>query len=363
MNEHLEPIRPPAALAWRYMRQQYLPVIVFAVGVVAAAMIWTRWVAPPFLVAEAELVRADVRARMPGSLAGVTVRLLQPVFAGETVGHIITTDPKLIEAQLAVLRAEIEMTRLTMRPVLDQQRVAIDYERLQLDWMSARVELASLQARLHQAESDLARAEGLFRNRMIAEDRHEEVKNTRDALRAQLQAQSELVAKAEPGLRHFGQIVQSPAVAVDEGLRAVVRFYEERLRLTETQLSPVPLTAPIDGVVTAILRRPGEGVVAGEPVFQISATEFDRLVGYIRQPITIEPKPGMVAEVRTRGFQRQVGTATVVQVGQQLEPVSATLLAAMRLPVVEELGLRVHLTPPAGLKLRPGEHVDIILRN
>jgi hypothetical protein len=61
-----------------------------------------------------------------------------------------------------------------------------------------------------------------------------------------------------------------------------------------------------------------------------------------------------------------MGIAKVAQVGQQLEPISPSLLAAMRLPVTAiptDLGLRLHITAPAGLALRPGEQVDLIIRN
>ena len=70
-------------------------------------------------------------------------------------------------------------------------------------------------------------------------------------------------------------------------------------------------------------------------------------------------------EVRTRTFIRRIGVARVSQVGQLLEPISPTLLAAMRLPVTTiptDVGLRVHVTPPQGLTLRPGEQVDLIIR-
>ena len=73
----------------------------------------------------------------------------------------------------------------------------------------------------------------------------------------------------------------------------------------------------------------------------------------------------MEVEVRTRTFIRRIAVARVAQVGQQLEPISPTLLAAMRLPVTStptDLGLRVHVTVPEELALRPGEQVDVIIR-
>jgi len=73
----------------------------------------------------------------------------------------------------------------------------------------------------------------------------------------------------------------------------------------------------------------------------------------------------MAIEVRTRTHPRQTAVATVTHVAQQYDYIPASLLAAMRLPaatVPTELGLRVHIALPAGLVLRPGEHVDLIVR-
>ena len=64
-------------------------------------------------------------------------------------------------------------------------------------------------------------------------------------------------------------------------------------------------------------------------------------------------------------LRREIGEATIAQIGSQLEPISPSLLAALRLPVTAistEFGLRVHVTTPRGLTLRPGEQVDVIIR-
>jgi hypothetical protein len=115
-----------------------------------------------------------------------------------------------------------------------------------------------------------------------------------------------------------------------------------------------------------LYRRSGENVTSGEPILQISATHSERIIGFLRQPLPLEPKPGMEVEVRTRTFVRRIGMARVAQVGELLEPISPTLLAAMRLPVTAiptDMGLRVHISPPQGLSLLPGEQVDLIIRN
>jgi multidrug resistance efflux pump len=366
MSEPLSPIPTPPALLWRQLRLQYLPVVVFVAGVAAAAVIWTRWVAPPTLVAEVETIRSDVRSTHAGTLSNVTVKFLQPVRAGQVVGEVVITDSRVMEASLAVLRAEVDAIRFTMDPVVGQQRAVLDYERLLLDLMKARVDLVALQAQLIQAQSTFTRTSALYAAQLATDERFEETKNARDSFEAQVKAQNALVQRIDSGLHNFtaegtnGQL-SSPV----QGLRAAIKVQEEKLRLAEAQLSPIPLIAPIDGVVTLVHRQPGETVAAGESIFQVSATHSDQLIGFLRQPLSLHLKPGTTVEVRTRTLQRQTASATITHVGQLLEPISPTLLAAMRLPVSNvptEFGVRVVVAAPRGLSLRPGEQVDLIVQ-
>ena len=121
--------------------------------------------------------------------------------------------------------------------------------------------------------------------------------------------------------------------------------------------------AAIDGVVSLVLRKAGEAVVPGEVVVRVTATRPPQITGFLRQPLPALPKPGTVATVRTRGHPRTSGEAKVLQVGAAMEPITPSLLAALHLPPNQlvEPGLRVVLAVPAGMNLRPGEHVDVSL--
>lgn len=358
MSDRLPPIPTPPAQVWRQVRLQYLPVVVFAIGVISAVVIWTRWVAPPTLVAEAESIRTEVRSAQAGLLTGLTVDILSTVTAGQPIGRVVVNDPRILEASLAVIRAEIEVLRTS---------TGLSVEQLRLDWLNKRVQLVALQGQLVQAEATLARTTELHRGNLVTDAELERTKNARDAALAQLKAQQELINRLEPAVNADSNTPDPRGIpTAAESLRVAIRHKDEQLRLIEAQLSPLPLLAPIDGVVSLIYRRSGENVSTGEPILQISATQSPRIIGFVRQPVTIEPKPGMQVEIRTRTFLRRSGVATIAQVGRQLEPISPTLLTAMRLPVSAiptEFGLRVHITLPPNLELRPGEQVDVIVRD
>lgn len=356
-DDPLTPIPTPRSLRWRNFRLQYIPVVVFLLGLAAAAVILTKWVAPPTQVGEAEAIRTELRSAQAGRLIELKADLLQTVRAGEVLGSVIVNEPRVMESSIAVIRAEIEVLRTT---------TSLTIEQLRLDWMNKRVQLVALQGQLQQAEATLARSTALHRTKLITDEEFEQARTTRDALVAQIKAQQELIHRLEPRADRAGDADPRAIPLASEGLRAAINQKEQQLRLIEAQLAPLPLIAPIDGVVTTVWRRSGETVDTAEPILQITALGYQRIVGFLRPPIMVEPKPGMVVEVRTRTVQRQTGEALIAGVGQQYEPISPTLLAAMRLPVATvptEYGLRVHVTAPTGLNIRPGEHVDLILRD
>src|SRR5262245_44175224 len=102
----LGPIPTPPAQKWKEVRLIYLPRTVFILGVLAAAWLWVNWVAPSTLVAEADVEQVDVRSAQAGVVASLKVDMLQPVHRGDVVGQIAPVNPRLLEATLAVIRAD-----------------------------------------------------------------------------------------------------------------------------------------------------------------------------------------------------------------------------------------------------------------
>jgi multidrug resistance efflux pump len=360
----LSPIPTPPSQRWREIRLLYLPRTVFVLGAIAVAYLWNDSIAPATLIAEAEVAGADVRSPQPGILTDLRVATMQTVRAGEVIGHVSTANPRMLDATLAVIRAEVGMLAITMAGATDRQRVAMEAERMHLDWMAQRVELAAFKGRLQLAASELARAEPLHRAKLISEEAFDLLRINRETLAAQLAEQSKLVADSEPVLKLFARTPEDASkLTTESALAAALKVQEAKLKLAEAELMPVPLTAPIDGVVSALLRRAGEAVVPADVIVRITSAKSERISGYLRQPLAIDPKPGMTVQVRSRASSRQSATTKIIQVGPALEAIPLSLVAGMRLPpnVVPEPGLRIVLAMPAGLALRPGEQVDISL--
>jgi HlyD family secretion protein len=291
----------------------------------------------------------------------LTVNRFQKVRANDPVGQVLVTDPKILAASLAVIQADIEMLRVTMRPVAARQRTAMDYSQLRLDWMRQRAQLATAKVNLQLAETDFHRTEELFKDRIVAERVYEQAKAAQERLQSEV---NELTRLVEEQRLNFDQLQLTNAMdlaqVTDDPLRAAIAAQESKLRLTEAELSPITLRAPVDGMVNMIFHHAGEAVTAGEPIVAIAPLNAARIVGYLRPPILREPKVGARVQVRTRGPARQAGSAEIVEVGSQFEAIAPALQGPLKM-AAQELGLPIGISLPPNLSVRPGELVDLTL--
>lgn len=350
----------PPARRWLAFRVRFLPFVVFFVTAAGAAALWRTHVAAPTIVAEAEFIRADVRAPQPGVLANLEVVPMQAVRAGQRIGTIRVADPAVVSASLGVLRATIESLRLGMDPIVDARRALLESSRLQLEWMQARVDLADLRAQLQLAEDEVRRTTQLHASGVLSDEVFQSAHTQRDGLIARAPAQEAMVAQLAPEMDALARAPElSSAREAEATMAAALRVEEEKLRLAELQLAPLPLHAPMDGSIALIVRQPGEALIAGDPVVTIAATLPARVIGYMRQPLAAAPEPGTLVEVRTRRARRSSARAPILEIASSLEPISPTLTTALRLPG-PELALRIDVAVPPELALRPGEQVDIL---
>lgn len=352
----------PLGARWRSVRLRVLPPFVFIATMFLLAVLWKDYATAPTLVGQAEAIQAHVSCYKPGMLAQLNVNRFQRVKTGDPVGQVLVTDPKILTASLAVIQADIEMLRVSMQPVAARQRTAMDYSQLRLDWMRQRAQLAMARVNLQFADAELHRTEELFKDKIVAARVYDQAKASQARLQNEV---DELARLVEEQSQNFDQLQVTNAVELskitDEPLRVAIAAQESKLRLTEAELSPITLRAPVDGMVDLLYHRAGEAVNAGEPIVAIAPLNAVRIVGYLRPPVMREPKPGDHVEVRTRGPRRLVGTGEVLEVGSQFEPIAPALQAPMKLTAVE-LGLPLGISLPSGMNIRPGELVDLTLQ-
>ncbi len=357
-----DPIPIPLSQRWRMFKSQALPVLVFSATTLAAVHLWQNHVVPPVLIGQVESSQATVTSVFPGMLHDLRVERFQQVKAGDPVVTVLRTDPKLIESSLDVFRGEIEVLRAGASPLLNRDRNRLNLEQLNMDWLDQRVQLASAKAKAQYALSELMRIEALVsdvNNPIASRQEYELAKRDYQALQEEVLEREKLVRDVGQSLTGLRTMVGAADSSADEkALRGAIAVQEANLRLTEAQLEPLVLRAPIAGTVTYVYRRNGENIVAGEQLITISGSEAERIVAYARQPSNFEPLVGMKLEVRTRTVRRTSGVAEITGVSPRLEPTPAMLLG-MPTNQTAELSLAMHVTIPPGSKLRPGEIVDL----
>jgi membrane fusion protein len=345
----------------RDARQRFLPAIIFLAALAAVIGLWKDYVTAPTLVGQVESVPANVTCYKPGMLAQLTATRFQEVKAGDILGQVVITDPKILASSLAVIQAEIEVLRVGMMPIAAEQRMAMDYSKLRLDWMRQRAELAMERVKLQLAESDLQRKQELFKDKIISVRAIEEAQATKERLKSQVEELAILVNEQASNFDTL-QLTNSNEITKinDQYLRASIAAQEAKLRQTEAELSPIVLQAPIDGTVSVVFHRSGEAVTAGEPILSVAPSSSTRIVGYLRPPVKDGPIVGIQVEVRTRGPHREVGRARIFEVGTQFETPTAALQAPVKMAAID-LGLPIGITIPPNLRIRPGELVDLTL--
>jgi multidrug resistance efflux pump len=355
------PIPIPLRQRWHDARLRVIPAVAFLSAIAGIAFLWKSNVAAPTLVGQAEPNETKVSCYKPGMLAELTVTRFQRVKNGDPVGQVLVTDPKILASSLSVIQAEIESIRISMQPMARQQHTAMEYTGLQLDWMRERAQLAMARVNLQLTETELQRTEALYKDKIVSQRAYEQAKASHDKCKSEVDELSQIV---EQQAKEFNQSQLTNTIGLsqinEQPLRAAIAVQESKLRLTEAELSPIPLIANADGMVNVIYHRTGEAITAGEPIITIAAFNPIRIVGYIRAPVMSEPTVGTRVEVRSRGPGREVGIANIVEVGTQLETIAPALAAPVKFTAVE-LGLPISVSLPPNLKIRPGEIVDLTL--
>ncbi len=356
----LAPIPMPLKVRWREFRVQALPFLVFLAVVTLTVFLWQEKTAPGVMTGEVEGTTEIVTAPVSGSLAELFVTRFDEVAAGDVVGRVIQTPPEVLHASLAVLRQEIELTRLGwFDPVLDRQRNLLQLEDLRLDLLDRRAGLAIRRIELDRAERADRRYTRLFEQGTVAEEVFEEARERADVLRARVAEDEALIEETERTLEVLGHGEDVERTGVSDAIAATLSWHEERLNLMEAELRPVPLVAPISGTVSEVTRGNRGNVTGGEPVLTIRSATPERIVAYLQPPLAFDPEIGSEVRVRARNASRTEGTGRIVAVGAQIEPLSP----ALERPFVNiyQSGLPILINLPPTLQVRPGELVDVDL--
>jgi multidrug resistance efflux pump len=353
------PIPTPPALRWREFRVRVLPVVMFAAALACAGYLWKQNVTSPTLVGAVEARNAQLTVPYAGKIHQLNVDNFQVVTQGAPVAVLVPSDSR---AALAVVQSELDILQAKLDPFLTQQRNQTDYERLRMDWLLQRVELATARVNYQLAHTELVRTQELHDLKIVPDSAYDVAVSMEQVWKVDVLERSNLVAVTELGINRLGNLGAPPAAADPiQPLLATLQVEEQKLSRAAAGTEPVTLVAPMDGTVS-LNRQAGENLAAGEPLLTVMATNAEHIISYLRQPIPFEPRVGMKMGVRTRSMQIQTGVARIENVGVQFQGIT-NALAILRPGVAVDLGLAIQISVPPGMKIRPGELVDLSLQS
>ncbi len=352
--EPLPSIPSPPEHYWRQFRINFLPGLTCVGVLILTIWLWGKNLANPLVMGQAESTTVEVSSPARGRILKLNATLYQEVNAGDVIATVETGQPLVLSNTVALARAELESIRINAGlDSGDRVRLA-DF---QLSWMVRRAELVIAKAQLTWAQSEYARVTELAKDKYVSQFELDVAKRDREQFTVEVEQRSLAVETAEKAWREL-----NPATADSESpaLKSALAVAEQNLRLAEAQLQPTVLTAPISGCVSQIEKLPGTIVAEGDPIVTIANSKANQIVGYLSQPLRIEPKVGMKAEIRSRGLTRTIGQTQITLIGPRIEMFDAPL-RVRGMGSAQERGLPIIMDVPPNMKLRPGEIVDVRL--
>lgn len=352
--EPLPPVPCPPEHYWRQFRINALPVVTCAAVLILTLWLWGKNLANPLVMGQAESIASDVCSPVTGKILKLNVVLFQEVKAGDVIATIENTQPLVLSNEVALAKAELEYIRVNAGlDAGDRVRLA----GFQLNWMVSRAELTIAKARLIWAQSEYDRITALAKEKYVSPSDLDTASRDRDQIRFEVEQRSQAVESAEKVWHELDPATADPEAPA---LKSALAVAEQKLRVAEAQLQPIVLRAPISGVVSELDKLGDSTVAAHDPIVRIASPKANRIVGYLSQPLRIEPKVGMKAEIRSRGLIRTAGQTQVTAVGPRIELFDAPL-RVRGMGSAQERGLPIVMDIPPNLKLRPGEIVDVRL--
>jgi multidrug resistance efflux pump len=283
------------------------------------------------------------------------VERFQNVTAGQDVAVVVNTDPALITLQISSVQADIEVLRARLR--VDQDRTLQNAQQFEQELLIQRVTQATEKANLFLYSNDWVRAQNLARDvkdKTISDAQFDAAKAKYEATVASIQQRDILIQELEKMVQESQPKPAQPGAADPFDMAVEAKANELR-----QMLKPTTLKAPISGMINMIHHVKGERILRGMPVVSISDPETRRIVGYVRQPVTDIPSTNDFVRIITRSAQRQVARGPILSVGAQFEPINPALLSPDTKRM--EVGLPILVGVPPGIRLFPGEHVNLFI--
>ncbi|MHC4659878.1 MAG: HlyD family efflux transporter periplasmic adaptor subunit, partial [Planctomycetota bacterium] len=323
-------------------------------------------------------------ATCDGRLKDVPVQLFEKVGRGQTLAVIDTVlDDENLQAQLDTASAEIQHLKAGLVSTEDQ--LLTEAVNRQTDWVgaqrrfsvdveNARVAVLELKALLEADRMTLQELEldnKTFLIQRLSDQNDtmffelQQIRARYNTLASQIEENERLLEQAGQDLREAQQRrdefaqrrPQDPSVdSALEIIREAVKVQEKRIEELLARRVPLVLESPFDGVVSQIIRGPGEAVLAGDPILAVAEARPSEIIAYAGADQLGRVQERLAVELIKTTEPAQVAASQVVYLGANIELMPQKL---WQNPNIPEWGRPVLIKIPPGLELVPGEVVGI----
>lgn len=354
--EPLPPIPTPPSQRWREFRIQVLPVVIFAIVLLMVVVLWRSYVLPASIVGMVQTNTVSITYVQPGLITDIFVKPFDIVTNGQPLCVIHPFSPELTRASMDKIAADMNLLR--GRLAINDLRNTESTAKLRLDLIEQRMLLGTAKVRLAEAEIVLDRKTKLRQEDIVAQAEFELAKAQRDLFNSEVTDRTRLIEEWDKELAALKPQQAGGGNNLDKLTQDAIAKQQEELNAL---YQPAVLRSPINGQVGEILQLAGQHSLNRQPIMTINSTRADRIIAFIRQPISLHPQVRDQVTVRTRGNHRQQLLTEIIDVGVQLEPINPVMLPWSNSRRAVEMGLPVAIRMPPDLKLMPGELVELSL--
>ena len=361
MKKQYEPIPIPLKQRLRELRVRVLPLVVFIGTAIAVISLWGDKISAPGFIGEVVADYSIVSSPGDGTIVHFLHEPFDHVEKGDLLGYVAPKDSTLLNVQLELIQSEIDFIQESMDPLMNQQRNRMNFESLKVEEIETRINLAQAEINFQRVSAEHERALELRDKNLISEQEYEMVKAELDVLTNSINSYRELSDYLQ---NQINNLEGSGAYLLQDRkdpVLAAINVQEQRMENLLAESAPMPLYAPISGVISIIHHKESEFVRTGNPILQIESTEPSYVIGYVRQPFTVVPHEGMPVQIRSRKSDRAFYMSEIEQLGGHIQLIADNL---QRPGIAYESGLpvKISVANAHGVSLTPGEIVDIVLR-
>ncbi len=356
-----DPIPIPFKQRLRELRVKVLPILVFITCGLVVVNLWNEKVSSPGMIGKVVSDSSRVASPDNGILANFYFKTFDYVEQGQLLGQIHRADTLLLNAMIDEIRSEMDLISESLDLTSGEQRTRMNLEELKIEKINLRISLAETELIRNRSRSEYERALELWQRELIADQEYENAETELELLNVQVREYQELIAWLDERIDELEEFTGYLTRADRDPVLAAIKIQEQRMERVMAEVAPLPVYASISGVISHVNFRTGEYVRAGEEIMKIESREPAYIVGYLRQPFSIEPEAGLEVEIRTRKPGRAFFISSIEEIGGHIRTLEPNL---QRPGSMFESGLpvKISVADRGDIQLTPGEIVDIVIR-